>query len=253
MDYAGTTSLQDKQPHQAQQSPNLKTSSDKARERAAFLAQSDIFRHLAPTELHEVKRVTTLASYSPGRILYRPGEIGSALFLLASGSVQLYHLSTDGRKLITATLVTGSCFGEISLLGNEPNTSFAEVVEDSRICVMSKHDAEQLLAHKPSIALALLKNVGQRLAQLETQLVDNTFKSANARLATLLLQLVDETLMINGFSHEELAERLGVYRETVSVALRDFKESGAIELGRKHVKIINLLLLQEIAGHQVLN
>ena len=84
------------------------------------------------------------------------------------------------------------------------------------------------------------------MEQIEAQLVNTAFKSVNARLATLLLQLAQGTQGVDGFSHEELAERLGTYRETVSVALRDLKESGAIELGRKHITICNKGLLQEI-------
>jgi len=54
--------------------------------------------------------------------------------------------------------------------------------------------------------------------------------------------------MVDGLSHEELAEHLGVYRETVSVVLRDLKDAGVIELGRKHITICNKTLLKELAG-----
>ena len=219
-----------------------------AEDKATFLARNAIFRQLDVAELHDIERIATLVTYASGRILYRPGEKGTTLFLLLSGIVHLYHLSTDGRKLIIATPTTDSCFGEVALLGNSTHNSFAEVIKEARICVISKHDIEQLTAHKPSVTSALLKSVGQHFAQLEAQLVNTTFKSVNARLAMLLLQLAHETWIVDGLSHEELAEHLGVYRETVSVALRDLKEAGAIELGRKHVTICNKLLLQEIAG-----
>lgn len=217
-------------------------------DKATFLARNAIFRQLDTAELHEIERITTLATYAPGRILYRPGERGTALFLLVSGVVHLYHLSTDGRKLITATPGITSCFGEVALLGNGTHSSFAEVMKEARICVIGKHDIEQLTLHKPSVTAALLKSAGQHFAQIEEQLINTAFKSVNARLATLLLQLAHETPMVDGLSHEELAEHLGVYRETVSVALRDLKEAGAIELGRKRVTICNKLLLTEIAG-----
>lgn len=223
--------------------------------KASFLAQSDIFRHLNATEISELDRITNVITCLPGRVFYRPGETGSVLFLLKTGRVQLYHLSTDGRKLITATLETGACFGEMPLIGQGMHNSFAEAVEDSRICVMSKSDVEHLLIRKPTVALALLQVVGQRLVQLEAQLIDTTFKGTQARLAMLLLQLArphgkngTEETVVQGLSHEELAERLGVSRETVSVALRNLKESGAIELGRKHITIYDPILLKDLAN-----
>ncbi len=233
---------------QQQQPRTNKSIDNKLEEKVAFLARNEIFRQLDVVELHEIERIATLVTYAPGRVLYRPGEKGTTLFLLVSGIVHLYHLSTDGRKLITATPEMNSCFGEIALLGNGTHSSFAEVIKEARIYIIGKHDIEQLAAHKPSVTTALLKSAGQHFAQIEAQLVNTAFKSVNARLATLLLQLAQGTHMVDGLSHEELAEHLGTYRETVSVALRDLRETKAIELGRKHIEICNKSLLQEIAG-----
>lgn len=220
----------------------------KSEEKAAFLARNDIFRQLDAAELHDVERITTIVTYAPGRILYRPGEKGTTLYVLVSGIVHLYHLSTDGRKLIIATPDSESCFGELAVLGDGVYSSFAEVITEARICIIGKHDIEQLAAHNSFVTTALFKSVGQHFMHIEEQLVNTSFKSVNARLATLLLQLAQGTQTVDGLSHEELAEHLGTYRETVSVALRDLKETGAIELGRKHVAICNKRLLQELAG-----
>ncbi len=91
----------------------------------------------------------------------------------------------------------------------------------------------------------------QRFTQLEAQLIDTTFRSTSARLATLLLQLAhtqDDVLVVEGFSHEELAERLGVYRETVSAVLRELKDAGTITSSRKHITISQPARLKEIAA-----
>ncbi len=232
-------------------------------DKASFLAQSDLFRHLSITEISALEHTVNIITCAAGRILYRPGETGSSLFLLKSGRVQLYHLSTDGRKLITATLAVGACFGEIPLIGQGPQNSFAETIEPASLCVISRNDVEQLLDKYPTIARSLLSIVGQHFVQLENQLINATFRDSHARVATLLLQLAhstqehadnrnngttSDTITISGFSHEELAERLGVYRETVTIALRELKDAGAIELGRKHITIRNLTILEQLAA-----
>ncbi len=233
---------------QEKQRPDARTAS--SRQEEGFLAQSNIFKQLHSTELGELERITTMTTCPPGRILYRPGDAGTALFLLHMGNVQLYHLSMDGRKLVTATLHMGAYFGALSLIGQHTQTSFAEVVESSQIGVVTGHDMEYLLIQRPTIALALLKMLGQRLVQCEAQLVDTAFKNTSARLAALLLQLARQQghpTVVEGLSHEELAERLGVYRETVSAALRELKDTGAITLARKHITISQLTLLNELA------
>jgi CRP-like cAMP-binding protein len=222
--------------------------SSNTNEKGILLAQNSVFSQLDASEISSIEQITTLATYAPGRILYRPGDKGTVLFLLISGVISLYHLSTDGRKLIVAMPESNTCFGEVALFGIGIQSSFAEVIREARVGVISKADIEQVIAQKPSVATALLKSAVRHFAQIEEQLVSTTFKSVNAQLATLLLQLAQETQLVDGLSHEELAEHLGVYRETVSVALRDMKDVGVIELGRKHITICNKTLLQEIAG-----
>ena len=229
------------------QAQHIQRTEGKTDEKAVFLARNNIFSQLDPAELQQVEQVTTLATYAPGRILYRPGEKGTMLFLLLSGVIHLYHLSTDGRKLITTTPELDTCFGEVALFGSGMQSSFAEVIREARIGIINKTDIEQLTAQKPSVAAALLKSAAHHFTQVEEQLINTTFKSVNAQVATLLLQLAQETQLVDGLSHEELAEHLGVYRETVSVALRELKDAGIIDLARKRIMILNEARLQEIA------
>jgi CRP-like cAMP-binding protein len=223
-------------------------------EKAAHLADHEFFQGLSHEEIGEMERITTLHTYPAGRIIYRPGEKGTALFLLKEGQVQLYHLSTDGRKLILATLEAGASFGEMILVGQRVHDCFAETTTACGILTLGIQDLEPLLIRRPTTLQALLQKIGQRLIGLESQLVDTTFKSVSARLAALLLHLAEtehgktRMLVVAGLSHEELADRLGVYRETVSSTLRELKDAGAIELGRKHITICNPTLLEDIAA-----
>ena len=231
----------------------VRLQSDQVEEKTSFLAQVAIFQHLSVQDLNTIEQSITSLPCPPGRILYRPGDASNALFFVKSGRIQLYHLSTDGRKLITATLETGACFGEQSLYTPNTCTSFAEAIDAVTLYLLNKADIEQLLQHNTAVASALLQLMGQRLARLENQLINTTFKSVTARLAELLLQLATvqskefNRLAVNGFSHEELADRLGVYRETVSTALRELKDARAIQLGRKHIAIRQPDLLQQLA------
>jgi len=227
------------------------TSAHTLSEKATFLASCDIFGHLSAAELSTLERLTTVITCPPGRIFYRPGEKGTTLFLLNTGSVQLYYISQDGRKLITATLEAGASFGELSLFGQTPHTSFAETVTNAQLYTFNRQDIEHLVSQNPSIALGFLTIMTRRFTQLEEQLIDTTFRSTAARLATLLLQLAhiqQDTLVVEGFSHEELAERLGVYRETVSAVLRELKDTGTVISSRKHITISQPARLKEISA-----
>jgi CRP-like cAMP-binding protein len=236
---------------------NQKTSTSEIQpineKKSSFLAQTTLFKPLDSSTISELDHLITTSAGMPGRIFYRPGDTATTLFVLKSGCVQLYHLSTDGRKLVTATLTEGMTFGETALFGQQQRTTFAEAIEDTLVYTIHKADLEQLCLQKPTFTYALLQLVGQRLLQIETKLLNTTFKSTTARLAELLLQVAQPAdsatspLTVDGLSHEELADRLGVYRETVSTALRELRESGMIKLGRKHITISKPAQLQQLA------
>jgi len=217
-------------------------------DKITYLTNMDLFRDLTGRELAQLDRMTTMSAVQKGKVFYRPGETGEVLFLLKSGRVQLYRLSPDGKKLILDTLGPGAIFGEMSLVGQRMYNTFAEAVEDCLICVMSRADVERLVIDQPKVGLRILEIVGRRLREAETRLEDMAFKAVPARMASLLVRLANERgKVIEGITHQELAEMIGTYRETATQTLNDFKARGLIDIGRKRIIILDLEGLQAIA------
>ncbi|MGD2077223.1 MAG: Crp/Fnr family transcriptional regulator [Chloroflexota bacterium] len=187
-------------------------------------------------------RQTTMSSCEPGRIFYMPEETGEVLFLLKKGRVQLYRLSPNGKKLVVATLGPGAIFGEMMLVGQGMHNTFAEAVDDCLLCVMSRTDVERLMREKPQVAFRFVEAMGARMTSLEKRLEDIAFKSIPARLASLLLRLAEEQgegEVVSGYTHQDLGEILGTYRETITQTLNDFKSDGLVAIGRKRVAILD--------------
>ena len=205
------------------------------------LSQIDIFQDLSQREVEEIDRSTTMTTCEQGRIFYAPDEMGEVLFLLKKGRVQLYRLSPEGKKLVVAIMEPGSIFGEMSIVGQGMHNTFAESIEDCTLCVMSRVDVERILMEKPSVALRFMEAMAHRLQETESQLEDLAFKGIPSRLAALLLKLSekDDQTLVKGFSHQDLAEMLGTYRETTTQILNDFKSKGWIAIGRKKIEILN--------------
>jgi CRP-like cAMP-binding protein len=215
------------------------------------LSAIEIFQDLTGQEVEEIDQATKMSTCEPGRVFYTPEETGEVLFLLKNGRVQLYRLSPDGKKLVVAVLERGSVFGEMSLVGQGMHNTFAEAIEDCTLCVMSKTDVERLILTKPNVAMRIMQAMAQRLTDAETQLEEIAFMSVPSRLANLLLKLTDQetiTSIIKGYTHQDLAEMLGTYRETATQTLNQFKSSGWIEIGRKHIEILDRDALQSQAG-----
>jgi CRP/FNR family transcriptional regulator, cyclic AMP receptor protein len=233
--------------------------SERASERAAgsqpaekmrFLSELAIFQDLAPREMEDLNRIITVSTVSKGRVFYRPEEPGEVLFILKEGRVQLYRISPEGKKLVITTLGPHTLFGEMALLGTKMHNTFAEAVEDCLICVMSRTDLERLILNKPQVALRILEATGKRLREAEERLENMAFKGIPARLASLLLRLADEqgSDVINGLTHQDLAESVGTYRETATQVLNDLKTNGYIAIGRKKITIVDRIGLEAVMG-----
>jgi CRP/FNR family cyclic AMP-dependent transcriptional regulator len=214
------------------------------------LSLIDILRDVEQPVLEWLADHTTMITARRGQLIYTPGETREGLFLLKAGSVRLYRLTADGKKLILSTLGPHTVFGDMPLAGQQMYGAYAEAVSDCMICVLGRADLEKLIETKPLVAIRLLEIIGQRLVEAETVIEDFAFKGVAARLATLLVRLsgregADE---VRGYSHQDLAEMIGSYRETVTATLDDFKGRDLVAVGRRHIQILDRRGLERIAG-----
>ena len=218
-------------------------------DRVSYLSGVELFRDLSDRDRAELERMTTITNVPRGRIFYQPEDVSEVLFLIKQGRVQLYRISPEGKKLVIATLGTGTLFGEMALLGQQMHNAFAEAMDDCVILVMSRTDLERLILSKPILGQRMLEITDRRLSDAESRLEDMAFKGIPARLASLLLRLAAErdAQEIVGLTHQDLAETIGTYRETATQVLNDMKLAGLIEIGRKRIAILDRARLLELA------
>jgi CRP/FNR family cyclic AMP-dependent transcriptional regulator len=220
-----------------------------AQTKIAYLTKNELFHGMPYEELHAIECNLAMTTCEKGRIFFMPGETAETLFILKEGRVQLYRLSPDGRKMILDTLAPGTVFGEMSIIGQGMQNSFAEAVEPCVLCVMSRHDVLQLLQAHPETSLHLLSIVGKRLMDTEKRLTEFSYMDVRKRLAALLLRLREKSGdQITGYSHQDLADFIGTYRETVTQTLNQFKQAGLIDTQRKAIVIRDARGLEKLAG-----
>jgi CRP/FNR family cyclic AMP-dependent transcriptional regulator len=185
--------------------------------------------------------------FGAGEIVCAAEEMGRSLFLVASGRVQLYRTTADGRRFVVATLGPGSLFGEDSLLGGEGPDALG--LEPGTLWVMPRKDALAISSRSAMFGFGLMQAMGQRLMEAENRLEQMAYSTISARLAALLLELEgkDEQGVVHA-THQELADMLGTWRETISKTLQDFRRRGLVASGRKQLKLLDREGLELEAG-----
>jgi CRP-like cAMP-binding protein len=203
-----------------------------------FLRKIDIFRDLSHGEIEEIDRQTRMTTVRRGQVIYRQEDTAEGLFLLKRGRVRLSRLSLSGKRLELAVLEPGTFFGEMPLLGVSMRSASAEAIDDSLLCVMSEADVERLVMSRPEVGLRMIEILGRRLAAAEARLEDFAYRSATERVAAVLLRLAKDGL-IEGMSHQDLADTVGAYRETVTKILDEFEAAGLVALSRRRIEVLD--------------
>jgi CRP/FNR family cyclic AMP-dependent transcriptional regulator len=212
-----------------------------------YLSAMELFSDMTQAEKEEVSRAITMRTCRPGTVFYNPGETGEVMFLLKKGTVQIYRLSPEGRRLVIARLKPYSFFGEMSVLGQGMYESFAEAEDECVLCAMSRRDVERHIFSRPHLVVRILKAVGERMVEVEQMLEDAAFKGLVPRIASLLLREATADNEVKGLSHQEIADWLGVYRESATMALNQMKIAGLIEIGRRRIAILDRKRLERAA------
>jgi CRP-like cAMP-binding protein len=100
-----------------------------------------------------------------------------------------------------------------------------------------------------SLTAVLMQSVHVFLVQVSSTVLANGRATISQRLARWLLMAGDR---VDGeriaLTHEFLATMLGVYRPTVTVAIRDFEQRGLIRGGRGEVTMLDKQGLETLAG-----
>jgi CRP/FNR family transcriptional regulator, cyclic AMP receptor protein len=215
-----------------------------------YLSSIDVFRDLPRSEVERLAETTRMITCPRGKVVYRAGESNEALFLLKTGRVQIVRESADGKRLISAVLGPHTFFGEMALVGQRfPQESTAEAVEEALICVLSRKDLERLVLQYPKVGLRFLEQLSARLLETEAVVEDFAFKNVPARLAGSLLRLAETTSDATiHVSHQELADMIGAYRETVTLALDELQTRRLVKLSRRSIEILDQGALEKLAA-----
>ncbi len=121
-----------------------------------------IFADLPLEALQALSELATPAEVQPGHVLVEPGYAGSGVFLIESGRVEV-DVET-GRRI---ELGPGAFFGELSLLTERPRTARVRALTEVKLLAIGRHDFLHLLQSQPTIALAMLRTLAERLADAQ--------------------------------------------------------------------------------------
>jgi CRP-like cAMP-binding protein/anti-anti-sigma regulatory factor len=114
---------------------------------------------LAAIEMHFERRV-----YQPGRELFREGEAGDELLVIAKGSASAFLRQPGGGDLRLVTFGPGTAFGELAILDEGPRSATVTTGGELVCYALSKQNFAALAGKTPATAIKLLSNLARLLS-----------------------------------------------------------------------------------------
>ncbi len=202
-----------------------------------------IFSELSEVDIQALARLTTRRRYPKDTVVFFENEQGDTLFMILEGRVRVTILGDDGREVILSVLGPGDFFGEIALLDNEPRSATAIAAEDSELLLLQRNEFQGAMSENASISGALIRVLTARLRRANHQISTLALLDVYGRVARVILdiareegrRLKDGRIAFRRATHQELANRIGTTRETVTRMLKDLERQGLITVDGREV------------------
>jgi len=161
-------------------------------------------------------------------------------------------MSAEGKELIHNIINPGQVFGEIALLDGKERSADAVAIVPTDVLVVLRRDFLPFLEADSALCIRLMTVLCEKLRQTSELAEDFMFLELRQRLAKRLVRLAQlygrpwrSGVIINfRLPQRELAAMMGTSRESINKQLREWAESGWLEVDRGNIAILNMEALE---------
>jgi CRP/FNR family transcriptional regulator len=200
-------------------------------------------------DLANFKSLGRTVKLSRGQVLFHEGDPVTRVFTLTRGTLKLYNLLADGRRHVAGFVHPGGFLG-ISM--DEEHVFSAESLDDAQLCWFPRNGFDGFVDTHAPIERELYRMAAHELASAHQQMVLLGRKTASERLATFLIRLAGESgssVVRLPMSRTDIADYLGLTKETVSRVLSAFRRDRLIRLKAiDEVEILDREGLEDVAS-----
>lgn len=195
-----------------------------------------VFCKIGNDALRNISEAKTTNNYKRGHALFFQGNPPFGVFCIQSGKVKVSKSDFNGRETIVRIASPGDLVGHRSLFTDSPYSASAVVLEDAKVCFISKKTIFDLLEIEPKLALEFVFSLSHDLGRAENRVASLAKKCLRERFAELLILLGDshgratkEGILIDlKLTREEMASILGTANESLIRIIGEFKSNELI-------------------------
>jgi CRP/FNR family transcriptional regulator len=201
-------------------------------------SREGFFCRFSPSVLRSVDAVSHHTIMPAGAVLFVEGQSPRGLFVLCSGKVKLSTTSKEGKMLILKLAEAGEVLGLSAVISGTSYEMTAETASPCQVNFLGRQDFMTLLQNESEVGMHAASWLSHEFQGAYRDIHDLVLaRSSSGKLARLLLSCAhaglhesEELRLRSAMTHEEMAQRIGSSRETVTRLLSDLKKKRLIRL-----------------------
>jgi len=194
--------------------------------------------------LHSLDAISHKSTLPAGAILFVEGQPPRGLFIICSGRVNLSTTSREGKILILKSVQAGETAGLSATVSGMPYEVTAETATPCQLGFVERKHFRELMESHSEVGVHTAQTLSREYQSAYRDIHDLVLtRSSAGKLARLLLSYAppqeteDETRISTPMTHEEMAQRIGASRETVTRLLSHLRKKRLIRLDGSNLVI----------------
>lgn len=169
--------------------------------------------------------------FAKGQMIYCEGNSGNQIYYLVKGAVKAYKVNETGKEMITEVYRPNDLFGLTSLFEFKSYPENAMTLTPSELIKIPREAFIEELKRSPKAGLNLLAYLIDEQHHLKDQMMHLAYDSVRKKTASALLRLVanEKNKRRLGISRTDLANFIGIAKETLARTLAEFKAEKLIK------------------------
>lgn len=180
--------------------------------------------------------------YTAGAVVFEQGSEAAYLYFIQRGQVRLYQEGPDGASRLLEILGPGQWFGSAALSESRKHHAKAVVIGKTSLTQIPVNGVLDAVMRSPEAAVQLIKQLANGVQAAREDAARLVFNDCNERLVKTLVRFSrsaaatphDDGVVLH-ITHEQLAQAVGVARETVSLALTEMRLKNLVRTGRNQL------------------
>ena len=211
---------------------------------------------LSGTPLRDFDAISLTGFYPQGARLFAEGQRPKGVFILCGCRAKLSIGSSNGRSLMRIA-EQGEILGLSATLSGSPYEDSAEMLESGKVNFIRRDRFLNFLRNNVEASLGVAQHFSHVYAAVHEQLRSLVLsESAAEKLVRLLLSWLkksgartEQNIHLKlSLTHGEIAQMIGVSRETVTRLLGELRDKGIIQLKGSNLLIKNKAALEEMVN-----